>query len=132
MDTGQIVIKTALIAVLAAVGLLLVIPGRGARGQAIQRLTLLLALLLGALAVIFPDATTAVANMLGIGRGVDLLFYGAIVAAIGYVVTMTLRLRKADRDFTVLARKVALLEANLREGKDTLPEPPTATGSIRL
>ena len=126
MGEGQLIIKIALIAVLAIVGLLLVVPGRGARGQAIQRLSLLLALFLGVLAVIFPDATTSVANFLGIGRGVDLLFYASIVAAIGYVVTTTLRLRKADRDFTLLARKVALLEANLREGHDTLPEPPAS------
>lgn len=132
MDSGQIIVKGALIVVLAIVGVLLVVPGRGARGQALQRIALLLALFGGLLAVIFPDATTQLANLLGIGRGVDLLFYLVIVAGLGYVVATTLRLRKSDRDFTVLARKVALLEANLREGNDTLPEPPAATGSIRL
>ena len=132
MDSEQIIIKGALIVVLALVALLLVVPGRGARGQAIQRLVLLLVLVLGVLAVIFPNATTSFANLLGIGRGVDLLFYAVIVAGIGYVVATTLRLRKADRDFTVLARKIALLEANLREGHDTLPEPPAITGSIKL
>lgn len=127
MDSSQIIIKIVIIAVLAAVGILLVIPGRTARGQAIQRLVLLIAVVLGILSVIFPDATTTVANFLGIGRGVDLLLYGALVAGIGYVVTTTFRLRRVDRDMTILARKVALLEANLREGRDTLPHAPTDT-----
>ena len=132
MDSSQIVIKAALIAVLAVVGILLIVPGRGARGQALQRLAILLALLLGIFAVVFPDVTQGAADLLGIGRGVDLVFYGCIVGGISYIVATTLRLRKADRDFTVLARKMALLEANLREGKDTLPEPPAVTGAIKL
>lgn len=125
MDGAQIVIKVVLIAVLAVVAVMIIVPGRGARGQALQRIALLIVLAAGVLAVIFPDATTAVANILGIGRGVDLLFYASIVAMIAYIVSTTVRLRKAYRDFTVLARKVALLEANVREGHDTLPEPPS-------
>lgn len=131
VDGGQIIVKAVLIAVLAVVAIVLVIPGKGARGQAIQRLALLLVLVLGALAVVFPEMTTRVANFLGIGRGVDLLFYASIVLFIGFALTVTGRIRRMDRELTVLARKIALLEANVREGHDTLDDP-TLTGPIDI
>lgn len=128
VDTGQIVVKTVLIAVLVIVALLIIVPGRGARGSAIQKLALLVAIVAGILSVVFPNVTTHVANFLGIGRGVDLLLYALVVLFIAYALRTTIRIRRMDRNITVLARKIALLEANVREGRDTFAD----TGMIDL
>ena len=130
VDTGQIIIKTVLIAVCVVLAILVIVPGKGARGSAIQKLAMLVAIAGGIIAVAFPDFTTRVANFLGIGRGVDLLLYGLIVVFIGYAITSSVRVRRMDRDLTILARKIALLEANVREGHDTLDD--TGTGVIDL
>lgn len=118
VDTGQIVVKALLIGTLLIAAAALIIPGRGARGQAIQKLTVLLAVFVGVLAVLFPQVTTAVANLLGIGRGVDLVLYLLIVLFIGFVLTTTTRLRRVDRDLTLLARRLALLEAEDQAGAE--------------
>ena len=127
MDTGQIIVKVLLITVLAVTAVLVVLPARGSRGLAIQRLAVALLLLLGMVSVAVPELTTTVANFLGIGRGVDLLLYGFIVVVLGYGISTTSRLRRMERDVTVLARKIALFEVNAREGHDTLDD-----GSVRV
>lgn len=115
MDTNQIIIKVLLIAVFAVAAIAIVFPGRGARGQAIRRIFWVLGLLVGIVAIAVPELTSAVANWFGIGRGTDLLLYLLIVFAVGYVVTVSAHSRKSDRTITVLARKVALMEAELRK-----------------
>lgn len=112
---NQLIIKIALIAVLLIAAAVLILPGRGARGQAIRRLTVLLGIVLGIVAVAFPNLTQVVADWFGIGRGTDLLLYLLIVFFIAYVVSTSAHARKTDRTLTVLARKFALLEAELRK-----------------
>lgn len=115
MDSNKIIIKIILITVFALVALAIVLPGRGARGQAIRNIAWLLGLSTGVLAVIFPQITSTVATWLGIGRGTDLVFYMAIVFFLGYAVTTSAQTRRMDRTITLLARKIALMEAELRE-----------------
>ncbi|MDO4241602.1 MAG: DUF2304 domain-containing protein [Microbacteriaceae bacterium] len=112
-DPQQWLIKIVLIAILAIIALFIVIPGRGTRGQALQRITWLFAIMIGVIAIIFPALTTAVANTVGIGRGTDMLFYLLIVFFIGHVLLATRRQTMAERDITRLARKIALLEAEI-------------------
>lgn len=119
MGVDQTIIKTILIVVLAIIAITVVVPGRGARGQAMQRLALLSALTFGALAVIFPGLTQQLADFLGIGRGVDLVLYGALVVGIGFAVGISARARRAERMITVLARRVALAEAGITEQRVT-------------
>lgn len=66
------------------------------------------------IAVLFPDITNKIANLLGIGRGADLLLYVLAMSFIGYVLNSYLH-QQTDRDVLFrLARKVALLDANER------------------
>lgn len=111
----QLIIKIALIAVLVLAACVLILPGRGARGQAIRRLMVLLTITLGIVAVAFPNLTQVVADWFGVGRGTDLVLYLLIVVFIAYVVSSSAHSRKTDRTLTVLARKVALTEAELRK-----------------
>ncbi len=115
---NQLLIKAILITALTLVALAIVWPGKGARGQAIRHLAWLLGLGVGVLAVIFPNTTGTVASWLGIGRGTDLLLYMAIIFFMGYAVTTSVHSRASDRTLTQLARKLALLEAQLRKERD--------------
>lgn len=55
-----------------------------------------------------PSLTIVVAHFLGIGRGADLVFYCAILAMfIGFFVTYV-RLKRLDRQITILVREAAL------------------------
>ena len=129
MDTNQLLIKIVLIAAFAIAAIAIIFPGRGARGQAIRRIFWVLGLLAGIVAIAVPELTSAVANWLGIGRGTDLLLYLLIVFFVGYVVTTSAHLRKTDRTLTVLARKVALMEAELRHTGALRVEATRAMGS---
>ncbi len=62
-------------------------------------------------ALLNPDNTTIVARALGIERGADLVFYSAVMfGLIGFFLVYQ-RLRKIDRQMTLLVRKVAIQNA---------------------
>ncbi|WP_035254252.1 DUF2304 domain-containing protein [Agrococcus lahaulensis] len=111
MDTGKIVIQIILIIGLAVPAIILLLPTRGARGLALRRLTMLAALIVGIIAVIFPSLANAVANAVGVGRGADLLLYGLIIVFIGYGLSTSAHLRKVDRQISELTRELAIAEA---------------------
>ncbi|GAA1446634.1 DUF2304 domain-containing protein [Leifsonia poae] len=111
MDTGQLTIKIILIIVLAAFAIFLILPGRGVRHLAIRRLVMLLLVAVVVLAVIFPSAVTAVARVVGVGRGTDLLLYGLIVVFVGNSILQQRRHRHTEREITELARQLAILQA---------------------
>ena len=85
--------------------------GGGARHQAIRRILGLLFILAAASSVFFPGAWTWVANLVGIGRGADLLTYLMVLAFFAFVVSTSRRFRQFETEQTALARKIALLEA---------------------
>lgn len=68
--------------------------------------------------VLFPELTTWVANLLGIGRGADLLLYGLTATFVVYALTQYTRSQANRRITFSLARKVALLEAGNRALRD--------------
>jgi small membrane protein len=123
MDAGQTVIKIILVVVLAAFAVFLMIPGRGQRHVAIRRLLMLVLLALVVLAVIFPPAVTAVAHLVGVGRGADLLLYGLIVVFAGNSILVQRRHRNTEREITILARQLAILQApQPAEVREPVPE----------
>ena len=67
--------------------------------------------LLAILATIWPDATTRLANALGIHRGKDLLLYCAVLAMLVGFFLVYVRLRNMERNLTLLVRKIAVMEA---------------------
>ena len=109
------IIKLLLVAGLAAAALLLLRGQHTALGLLMRRSLTLGAILLGVFGVIFPGAVTAVANAVGVGRGTDLVLYVLCVTFLFVTIAQNLRLAEL-RDRTVeLARKQALLEAELHE-----------------
>lgn len=60
------------------------------------------------IAIAVPDATTTVANALGILRGADFVFYCAVLGAFVGFFLVYVRLRELNRQITVLTRELAL------------------------
>lgn len=117
MVDNQLIIKVALITVFVLFALLLVIPRRGARYLAVRRLALLAVFAAGIVAIAFPETINAVANLVGVGRGTDLLLYTLVIVYIGNSISSSLRYRHQEREMTLLARELALRGT----------EPPAAT-----
>lgn len=59
-------------------------------------------------AFITPESLTAIANILGIGRGADLVLYVAVVVVFYLMFRIFVRLEKMERDITKLVRKKTL------------------------
>lgn len=109
---------------LILVGVYLLKARKTASQQAIRRLFILLALVAGLLAVIFPNYTTVVAGVLGIGRGADLLLYAFVIFALFYVVHQYRRQLWQEKVITDLARAQTLAQAALEDqlARDTRPK----------
>lgn len=80
-----------------AIGLFWVVVGSGGIGLALN-----------------PDALTRLAQTVGIGRGVNLLLYCAIVAAFVGFLLMYIRVRRVRSELTLLVRRMAIMEAESR------------------
>jgi len=109
-----------LVIALALIGLYLVKARKSASQQAIRRLFILIALLAGLFAVVFPNYTNAIANVFGIGRGADLLLYGFVIFVLFYVVHQYRRQLWQQKVTTDLARALTLAQAeidNLKESR---------------
>lgn len=91
---------------------------KGERSLAMKRLFALLVALAAIVAIIFPDLLTKVANLLGIGRGADLLLYVFVIVSMLFAVSTMRAKARSDARVTELARAVALMEARLT-GDDT-------------
>lgn len=68
-------------------------------------------LVFGIVAVLYPDGVSAIANLLGVGRGTDLLLYGLVIAFAFYAVNTYLRFKETDRRYARLVRALALRDA---------------------
>ena len=70
----------------------------------------------GIIALMQPDITTLIANIVGIHRGADLLLYiVVIIMTIGFF-SMYLRLRQLRKEFTLLIRRISIMDMNPPEG----------------
>ena len=71
--------------------------------------------LTGAAAIFRPDLTMTLARKLGIGRGADLLLYGAVgVMLVGFMMVY-IRLQRLRREITLIVRHLAVKEAQEAE-----------------
>lgn len=111
-------VKILLIAsVLAALYWLVRTPASHNR-LALTRLGGLVIAALWTIAVINPDITTRVANLIGVGRGTDLVLYIFVVAFTFSTVASHQRTRALDDRVAALTRSQALLVQRLAEHQD--------------
>lgn len=80
-----------------------------------DRLLALSLFALAVLAIVAPDLTTRVANLVGVGRGADLLIYTLFVATVFSFVLVYTRLAKVEGANTRLVRALAILTARRPE-----------------
>src|SRR5271165_6494686 len=73
--------------------------------------------------IVFPDSTTKVAHVLGVGRGADLLLYLSLFAGIHAFLLLYLRTRRLERKMTELIRTMAMRDA------EDLGSSPTVTAT---
>ncbi len=106
----KIVIQLVLIVVVFLVAARL-LRGRGARTQAVRRLGLLVFAGLAAWSILFPSVVTTFANLVGVGRGTDMVLYALVVAFLSFTVTTFVRFQDFETRYTKLARRLALDEA---------------------
>lgn len=78
---------------------------------AIRRILLGLFVLAAVLSILFPQWLSWVARAIGVGRGTDLLLYALVITFLVFVYTQYRRNMALQREITLLARKIALLEA---------------------
>ena len=71
-------------------------------------------------AILVPDLTTAVARVLGVGRGTDLLFYLFVLGAVFGFIVVNARVLRLEDQITELVRELALSRA--RKPKETVGE----------
>lgn len=71
---------------------------------------------LGAIGVIaFPNSANTVAHWVGVTRGADLLLYILTLSFIFTILNLYIKEKQENRRLVSLARKVAIIEANLRQ-----------------
>ena len=68
-----------------------------------------------AILVIYPQSISFLANLLGVGRGVDLVIYFSIFAIFYTIFRFNLRLLKIERDISLLVQKNALDDFSRQE-----------------
>ena len=58
--------------------------------------------------IIFPDATSFVAHLLGIGRGADLIIYTSLLITFYLIFRIHLTLARFEQEITEIVRAIAL------------------------
>ena len=85
------------------------------RGGAYVKIGMAVFLAFAAYAVIRPDDVTWVAELLGVGRGADLVLYVLVVGFGFFAISTYLRFKELELKYARLARAVALNEADQRD-----------------
>ena len=92
------------------IGLLIWI-GTKLRHQLFLKAFLVVLLSAGITLSFFPDLSLWFAKQLGVGRGVDLLFYTSLLGLIVACILLYIRLQKTEAQLTQLIRKQAIDQA---------------------
>lgn len=66
--------------------------------------------ILGIFFVLVPGVSTKIANLIGIGRGADLIFYLFIIASLFYTVTTRTAHQRQQQQITAIVRQLAMTQ----------------------
>ena len=111
------IIKLLLIGALAFAAYTLMHGRRTALSLLVRRAIALLAIAVGAVAVLVPDVVTQVAHAVGVGRGTDLVVYLLCVTFLFTTIGLHMRLAAIHDKYVELARQVALNAARGDAGR---------------
>lgn len=109
LNFSQWGIKTLLLAAVVVV-LVAVTREESARHMAIRRLATIFFGVVAIITIIFPQLLSHLAQVMGVGRGTDLLLYALIVVFFGSMVVQWRRNLILESKITQLTRTLALME----------------------
>jgi len=93
------------------------------RSGLFDRLIILCLAALGIVMTVVPDFTTKIANLVGVGRGVDLFFYLAILGLAFMWLLLYSKIRDLQTSITSLTRALAIKKADAPDDpEDANPE----------
>lgn len=105
-------IQIVLIAAVIAIGAVFMRRTGADSHLAIRRLLYGGFALVAIVSILFPQWLTWIANLVGVGRGTDLLLYALVLMFLVFVYTQSRRNAAQQRRLTLLARRLALLQAS--------------------
>lgn len=91
------------------------------RSNAFKKVLLIGFVIIAIVAVIHPDSLTALANMVGVGRGTDLLVYALAQMMAFQLFNNYAKDKHNQKQVTHLARHIAILEASTPRSSDAAP-----------
>lgn len=104
-------IKILLVAAFVAILVYFLRSGRSVTASAWKRILLVGFMIAAIAAVIYPEELTVIANMLGVGRGADLLLYATVAALVFSLLVIYAKFKDAETKIDELARHIAILES---------------------
>ncbi|WP_461474668.1 DUF2304 family protein [Microbacterium sp. HJ5] len=104
-------IQILLIAAVLVIGFILIRRPQSDSHQALQRIGLLAFIAIAVLSVLFPQWLSWLANLLGVGRGTDLILYALVIIFLGTTLAQYRRISALQRKITVIARRLAIVDA---------------------
>lgn len=66
--------------------------------------------IVGAGIILYPEASSYIARVLGVGRGADVVIYVSLILIFYFVFYITVRLRIIEQQITKIVRKISLSE----------------------
>lgn len=109
------IIKVILISGIVLIGLLALRERVSGSSLALRRLGGIGIIVVGTVLILWPDITSRVAEVVGVGRGTDLLFYGCVLLFMFTAISQSQRLHRMEQRIAFLTREIALQESQ-REG----------------
>lgn len=114
-------IRILLIAAFVAMLVFFLRGGRSAQASAGKRILLVLFVGAAIAAVLYPDELTVVANLLGVGRGADLLLYATVAGLVFSLLVIYAKFKDVEEKVTELARHMAIFESDVASGLSEQP-----------
>lgn len=102
------VIALLVVALLLAITVASTIRGRATRREGLAWVVVWLAT---GVAIAWPNVTKKIANLLGIGRGADLVLYCAVVVMLVGFLMVFVRFQRVQRELTLIVRHLAIRDA---------------------
>lgn len=93
---------------------------RRSRSRLAGRVTMIAFILILSVFVLFPNITTWIANLVGVGRGTDFLFYTFALFVLYVLSLIYVRMRDQDRRITQITRILAIRDAQSSKSSEEI------------
>ncbi|GAA1514913.1 hypothetical protein BJ978_001962 [Agromyces terreus] len=110
-------IQILLVVGVILIGFFLARPAGGDSHLALRRLFMAAFVAVAILSILFPQWLSWFANLIGVGRGADLMLYALILAFLVFVATTYRRNVQVNHRITLLAREIALARADAEDAR---------------